>query len=551
MNVACALTDEHQFQKGDTVCIRYNNSDHSAILALAVICAGGIVSTAFPKDPYAEILYLAQRVEPKFLFCHWEQLHWAKRLEKDLGQTVVGIVMGNGADSTDQFQHFDHLLQYNHRQSQSRNMLPRACEDNVSETAFLVMSSGTTGKPKAVPRTHFNHLVYSNVKPDPSLLQSKYACVSSLDYLSGWVLTLLAYIAGFTAVIIETFEPKNYLQIVERYKITDISLGAASLHSLITHPDIDKYDLSSVKEILPIGAKILYLEELKNFLDKHPQVEKIRHVYGATEFSGVTRRLVDPVDYLADPHNCGKLVAGAQAKIVDLETGLALGPNKQGMLHIRCVSLFPGYYDIRLAKDGAHSSPFIRDSSIFDEDGFYITGDIAYFSDQGDLFIIGRHKEVMSCRGALKVFPQELEDAICEHPAVEQAYVLGIASKLSPLQHCPRAFVLPVTTSYSDQCDTRNLLSVPSDAPTDEDCPEKLEFKGQHKLCRLPEERRRIISVDIMRFVNRRVGWEKQLTGGIVILDEIPTLRATGKVDKSYLRSITLDQVEIYGDRSS
>lgn len=53
-----------------------------------------------------------------------------------------------------------------------------------------------------------------------------------------------------------------------------------------------------------------------------------------------------------------------------------------------------------------------------------------------------------------------------------------------------------------------------------------------------------------MIFVNERVGWEKQLTGGIVILDDIPTLRETGKMNKSYLKGLTEEEFSIYGDLS-
>lgn len=78
---------------------------------------------------------------------------------------------------------------------------------------------------------------------------------------------------------------------------------------------------------------------------------------------------------------------------------------------------------------------------------------------------------------------------------------------------------------------------------------EELHHVGIDKLSNMTTERRRLIARDLMEFVNERVGWEKQLTGGVVILDHIPNSR-TGKMDKGYLRALDLDQVEIYGDRS-
>lgn len=78
----------------------------------------------------------------------------------------------------------------------------------------------------------------------------------------------------------------------------------------------------------------------------------------------------------------------------------------------------------------------------------------------------------------------------------------------------------------------------------------KLEHRGAHKLCRLDAQVRRLLAEDLMIFVNERVGWEKQLTGGIVILDDIPTLRETGKMNKSYLKGLTEEEFSIYGDLS-
>lgn len=77
-----------------------------------------------------------------------------------------------------------------------------------------------------------------------------------------------------------------------------------------------------------------------------------------------------------------------------------------------------------------------------------------------------------------------------------------------------------------------------------------LKHRGTHKLSRLDSEVRQLLAETIMSFVNDRVGWEKQLTGGIVILDDIPILRATGKMNKSYLRQLNEEEISIYGDLS-
>lgn len=576
LNVACALVDQFGFELGTCVCIRYDNSDWTFILALGVIVAGGIIVSSYPKDPYAELLYLAQKVRPKFLFCHDKNLKWAKQIETDLGYPVVSVAMNQRAHDTDPqspqpFEHFEQFLNYDHTKSRSLNRLPVASKDLTKQVALITMSSGTTGKPKAVPFTHWNCIAdRMSYQPNPGVPASL-ACCASLDYISGRIIAFGAIQSDYTAVILNGFVPKTLLEAVERYKISIIYLGGASFYNLITYKDIDKYDISSLRVVFPMGAKITYLDELREFFRKHPHIVEVKQGLGASETSGVAINSFTPEEYLKDCCNCGKLLPGNKVKIVDPASGKLLGTNQQGIMHIHSDTVFPGYYDVKLIKsdtdresmgdkngNGTHhesSSPFMTGPTVFDEDGFYISGDIGYFNEKEELYFVGRHKEVLVCRGAKKVLPHELEEVVDKHPAVLKVCVLGVANQRVPSIQCPRAYVVPKPYCYScplDELRTDRLAARDDDdthpETTDED---KLVHVGQHKLCLMTQERRRQLAEDLMEFVNDRIGWEKQMTGGIVLLDDIPTSRATGKMDKNYLRSLSLDQIEIYGDRSS
>lgn len=538
---------------------------------MAIICAGGSVACAFPKDPYNEVLCLAKKVEPKFLFCHQRNLHWAEQLQTDMGYKVVGIVIGDSLDEihikslskTDDIYLFDSLFNYDHKQSKSLDYLPVACADPTTDVAFITMSSGTTGPPKAVPVSHrgcLRDLTFFG--RGPAKRGVKFACSSSLDYVSGRITLLGAVQSGYTAVIIDCFEPKSYLEAVEKYKINVIYLGAASFYSLITYKHIENYDLSSVKVIFPMGAKIVYLDEMRDFIARCPQLTMIRQGYGATEISGCAMNAMSPEEYMKDCNNCGNLIPGMQAKIIDRKSGALLGCNEEGLLRIRCNTPFLGYYDAQRFKEplkqldtnsnvgntGDSIKPFVQDSNTMDEDGFYITGDIAYFNDKEQLFIVGREKELMSCRGAKKVRPQELEDVISEHPLVSKVCVLGVPNKIQLTIHCPRAFIVPIKSAYDENVPLELTKRLKQDKHSPDE--EELNFKneGENKLCQLSQSRRKALARDLMDFVNERVGWEKQLTGGIMILDSLPILRSAGKINKTYLKSLI--DVEIYGDRS-
>lgn len=494
-----------------------------------------------------------------------------------MGYKVVGIMIADSiqtihlepaAGHADSIYHFNHLFHYDHRQSKSLHRLPVACLDLTKEIAFITMSSGTTGPPKAVPVSHKNCVrdLRSSGR-GPSRKGLKFACSASLDYVSGRLIILGAIQTGFTAIIIDGFEPKSYLEMIEKFKINIVYLGAASFYGLITYKDIDNYDLSSVRVVFPMGAKIIFIEELRNFFAKHPHIIQVRQGYGASEISSGAMNTMTPEEYLKDCDNCGTLLAGTQAKIVDRKTGALLGVNQEGLIRIRGPAPFLGYYDAERAKgsielldknanigqdsaDSKRVSPFFQDLNTIDEDGFYITGDIAYFNDREELYIVGREKEMMSCRGAKKVLPQELEEVISGHPSVSKVCVLGISSQIHLTLHCPRAFIVPTKSSYNEQVPLRLTERIEQAKVEPDDEQIHLTFKnlGSSKLCRLSRARRQALADDVMKFVNERVGWEKQLTGGIVLIDHLPTLRAAGKVDKSYLRS--LQDIEIYGDRS-
>ena len=575
MNVACALVDHFDLKPGTVVCISYDNSDLTLILSLAIIFAGGVVACAYSKDPYAELLYLARKVEPKLLFCHERNIGWAQRIENDLGYPVRGIIMdeevGDQPLDVRPIRHFQQLLHYDRTKSISTNLLPVAVRDMRKHVALITMSSGTTGKPKAVPVTHWNCIAdlakgYQELQP-----QLNMACVSSLDYVSGRIIAFGAIKAGYRVIILDGFQPRTYLEAIERYRVNILYLGAAAFYNLITYEEVDKYDLSAIRVVFPMGAKIIYLKELSDFFKKHPNILKVIQGFGSSETSGGAMHSRAPEEYLKDCENCGPLMPNVEAKIKDQTSGRLLGTNQLGILCLRSQTVFPGYYDKEQWRKSEglkagfcdnndncdhemflNEPPFVADSEVIDEDGFYVTGDLAYFNDQEQLYMIGRQKEMMHCRASKKVLPQELEEVIGEHPAVAKVCVLGIPNRRELTLHCPCAFIVPNLQNLNGNRTLNvELKSLKNRSEAREGREEQLAHRGEHKLTKLGQVERRQLAEDLMSFVNERVGWEKQLTGGIVILDEIPISRATGKMDKNYLRSLSLDCVEIYGDRSS
>lgn len=504
------------------------------------------------------------------MFCHHKNLHWAKQLELDLGYHVQAISMDSVdvKQLGDLYPSFEQLFNHDHKKSKSLHCVPLACNNIERDVAIITMSSGTTGRPKAVPATHKKCITdLHSITPTRHrvAMRLKVASCATLDYVSSRLIVFGVLESGNTAIIINGSEPKTLSQAIERHKIDVLYLGSDSFYLFISYKDLDKYDISSLKVIFPMGAKIVYMDAMRTFLSKYPNIKQVRQGYGASEFCGGAITMRTPREFLEDCDNCGRLLPGVKAKIVNPETGEILGPNQEGLLHIYNESRFLGYYDVKRLKQNNNNnnnhtvnddqlSPFVSDSSVFDQDGYYLTGDLAKFNDNEELYIIGREKEMMSCLNGAKILPQELERIIEQHPAVSKVSVLGIQSKVRLTTQCPRAFIVPKANYYTDKEVelTERLPPEQKGAVDDEDREEEgpLKFEGEHKMCKMSADRRHKLSIDIMEFVDDRVCWEMRLTGGIILIDEVPTLRSTGKVDKNFLRSLDVDQVEIYGDRS-
>lgn len=331
------------------------------------------------------------------------------------------------------------------------------------------MSSGTTGKPKAVPATHWSCLV-DMIGFESRINRAKdqvFATPAALDYTSGRMLQLGTIAYGNKLVLMDNFTIEKYLEIVQSHKVSALALGVSTLYNVITYDKVDEYDLSSLRTVFPMGAKVVFMDELRKFLDKLPNIKHVIYGYGASEYSVAVVSCVRPEDFLRSCDDCGSPLPGVYFKVVDTSSGEMLGPNVPGMLHVKSIPQFPGYYDIqekhrrrqdRMDKakvpametdsDTTVDSPFISNKDIFDADGFYITGDIGYLNEEGHVFIMGREKEVMACRGAKKVMPIELEELIGEHNCVSRVCVLGVPKRDESLVMCPRAFVVPVIECY-------------------------------------------------------------------------------------------------------
>jgi len=283
------------------------------------------------------------------------------------------------------------------------------------DLGVLLYTSGTSGKPKGVELTHGN--ITANIRQCRS-----WSGFSTDDVVLGvlpqfhcfglTVLTLLPLSVGATAVYAPRFVPQKIVRLFKEHRPT-VFVGIPSMfNALLSVKSADPEDFSALRfavsggEPLPDAVASAFRERFG---------VTINEGYGLTETSPVTNWCM-PDDFV--PHTVGPPLPEITERIVDPATGQALGPNEEGEIRIKGPNVMRGYY----------KQPELT-AEVFDEEGWFRTGDIGKLDDDGRLFITGRLKEMIIVGGE-NVFPREIEEVLNKHPSVGASGVIGVRDEV-------------------------------------------------------------------------------------------------------------------------
>jgi acyl-CoA synthetase (AMP-forming)/AMP-acid ligase II len=244
-------------------------------------------------------------------------------------------------------------------------------------------------------------------------------------HIYGMVLILnLVLYKGATIVTMPRFEIEEFLKIIEKYQLTYLSLVPPLVLALAKSPLVDDYDLSSIRMIgsgaAPLG------EELEKSVSNRLNCI-VYQGYGLTEVSGASH--INPHKQIdIKSGSVGLALANCLTRVVDVDTGEDLGPNKQGEICIKGPFVMKGYLNNAEAT-----------AATIDEEGWFHSGDIGYVDDDGYFYIVDRLKELIKYK-AYQVAPAELEALLLTHPAIADAAV--IPSPSEEAGEIPMAFVV-------------------------------------------------------------------------------------------------------------
>jgi long-chain acyl-CoA synthetase len=302
--------------------------------------------------------------------------------------------------------------------------------DPVEDLALLQYTGGTTGTPKGAMLTHHNlvsNAYMCNAWLNTSEAKETHVNILPLYHIYGMTVTMNNAIASAgTLLLIPKFEAEDVLKGIQKYRATLFS-GVPTLYSmLINHPDISKYDLSSVKFCIS-GAAPLPPEVQRRFMELTGGV--LVEGYGLTESSPVTH--ANPLDKTMKTVKIGSIGLtwpDTQAKIVDEETGLReLKVGENGELIVKGPQVMKGYWN-----RPEETADVLRN-------GWLYTGDLGRYDEDGYFYIADRKKDLIKYKG-YSVYPREIEDVIYEHPGVKLCAVIGKPDDLSG--EIPKAYVV-------------------------------------------------------------------------------------------------------------
>ncbi|HEY7424293.1 MAG TPA: AMP-binding protein [Gemmataceae bacterium] len=379
------------------------NRPEAWLAQMAPALAGGRYTALHPMGSLDDHLYVCDEAELRFLLVDPAYGERATQLLEKSGAVESLFTFGPSEAGEDLNELTAHV---------SPGQLDRGPQ-GPDDVCYLLYTGGTTGVPKAAMLSEQSvaNLAYGTSLGWDLPSDIRYLAVAPISHAAGMMI-LPTLLRGGTIVLHRSFDPAAWLQAIASEQITVSLLVPTMIYSVLDDPTLGRADLSSLEAVM-YGASPIAPTRLLEGIERIGQV--FCQLYGQTESFGQGTSLWRSQHDPADPQrltSCGTPMPFTRVSIRD-DDDQPVPDGAPGEICLQGPSIMQGYW----------KQPELTASAL--AGGWLHTGDIGIRDDAGFFYLVDRKKD-MIVSGGFNVFPREIEDVLCEHPALSSAAVIGV-----------------------------------------------------------------------------------------------------------------------------
>ncbi|TFH07627.1 MAG: long-chain fatty acid--CoA ligase [Candidatus Thorarchaeota archaeon] len=403
--VANFLQEVVEFQKGDRLCILAHNSLEYWEAFFGCQKCGGIFSPLNWRLVSRELACLIDDLSASVLLFDSNLADVASVLKQEVIVDHWISLDSKGAGVEDS-------LAYEDVMSNAASSPPQPVDLSYEDPMGIVYTGGTTGLPKGAMIT-YRQVAFNTLSTIRDILPGDvYINHLPLFHVGGlYVYAIPLFILGGKVIQMKGWDLDTLIRVINKENPNFFFAVPTQYRMLMNHPDFRSIDFTKAR-FLTSGGEPLPLDIIKTYQEVHGV--KFKQGFGMTEV-GPGCFALDPWDAKRKIGSIGTPNFFIDAKVVDPETDKDCSANEVGELLFRGPTVTLGYWN----------RPELN-KTLLDEGGWFRTGDIVYFDDEGYYYVVDRVKD-MFISGGENIYPREIEKVLEEHPAIAQVQVIGVA----------------------------------------------------------------------------------------------------------------------------
>lgn len=410
---------------GDRVLLYMQNSPQYIIGYFAILRANAVVVPVNPMNRTAELAYLIEDTQAPVALCGQELSEFvAPHIgESALKEVIVTAYSEYVVETTDltlpdavaaPAEPVTAAGLTAWQAAMKADIKPSALTAGPNDLCVIPYSSGTTGNPKGCVHTH--HSAMATTVYGAAWVNTQHSCIHLVSvpmfHVTGMQSCMNSTLyAGGTLVVMTRWDRKVAAQLIESLKINTWRNISTMVVDMLSDPDIDQYDISSLTGIGGGGAA-MPAAVAKKLQDKTGLI--YMEGYGLSETIAAT--------HANPPHACkpqclGVPFIGVDSRVIDVDTLKEVEPGVTGEIIMRGEQIFQGYWN----RPDATEEAFVE----VDGERFFRSGDLGYYDEEGYFFLVDRVKRMINASG-FKVWPAEVESLMYAHPAIQEVCIISV-----------------------------------------------------------------------------------------------------------------------------